>query len=169
MLLLARERDSAGGYLFLFLIKRVYTYRHLPLSWKALKQSSLALLRQQQPSRLSYTVVYNGYFMDYFGMPHCESYMLPETPFLDIAARKAAIPGSGTEPVAWTYTKDVAKYVLGLVRSEAPWPAETVIVGDKLSFNEVLAIAEQVRGTLQSTVYKFDKICGMGRFCVSCR
>lgn len=80
-------------------------------------------------------------------MPYCESYMLPETLFIDIAARKAAIPGSGDEVVAWTYTKDVAKYILELVRAQDPWPAETVIVGDKLSFNQIVAIAEQVRGT----------------------
>ena len=85
--------------------------------------------------------------MDYFGMPHCESYMLPETPFIDIAARKAAIPGSGNELVTWTYTKDVASYVLELVRSEDPWPTKTLIVGDKVSFNGILATAEQVRGT----------------------
>ena len=80
-------------------------------------------------------------------MPHCESYMLPETPFIDIAARKAAIPGSGNDLVTWTYTKDVAIYVLELVRSEDPWPTETFIVGDKVSLNEILAMAEQVRGT----------------------
>ncbi|KAL8794744.1 MAG: hypothetical protein Q9195_002698 [Heterodermia aff. obscurata] len=125
---------------------------HLPLSFKTAKLSSLALLRQQR-SRLSHTVVYNGYFMDYFGMPHCPSSMLPETPFIDIAARKAAIPGSGHEPVSWTYTQDVAKYVRELVRSEDPWPAETLIEGDKVSLNEVLAIAEQARGGV-----KFDVV-----------
>ena len=130
----ARLRDSVSDH----------STRHLPLSFKTAKQSSLDLLRQQP--NLSYTVVYNGYFMDYFGMPHCESFMLPETPFIDIAARKAAIPGSGNDLVTWTYTKDVARYVLELVRSEDPWPAETLIEGDKASLNEVLAIAEQVRG-----------------------
>ena len=130
----ARLRDSVSDH----------STRHLPLSFKTAKQSSLDLLRQQP--NLSYTVVYNGYFMDYFGMPHCESFMLPETPFIDIAARKAAIPGSGNDLVTWTYTKDVARYVLELVRSEDPWPAETLIEGDKASLNEVLAIAEQARG-----------------------
>ncbi|KAL8947779.1 MAG: hypothetical protein Q9222_005977 [Ikaeria aurantiellina] len=119
--------------------------RHLPLSWKKFKQQSIAVL-EEHPN-IEYTKVYNGHFMDYFGMPHCSSYMLPEVPYINIAARKAAIPGSGDEKITLTYTKDVAKFVRRLVESDYKWSAHSLVVGDVVTLNEVLQIAEEVRGT----------------------
>ena len=88
--------------------------------------------------------------MDYFGMPYCESYMHAETPFVDIDAHVAAIPGSGNDPVVWTYTKDVAKFLRKMVESKEPWPTKSKIVGDTVTINEILHIAEQVRGKYPS-------------------
>ncbi|KAI4151328.1 MAG: hypothetical protein LQ341_000927 [Variospora aurantia] len=123
----------------------------LPLSWKVPKRQSIAELKKHP--ELEYTMVYNGYFLDYYGMPHCESYMLREAPFIDIAARKAGIPGSGNEKVTFTYTKDVAKFVRKLVESESKWPARSVIAGDVFTFNEVLEVAERVRGERFDVAY----------------
>lgn len=81
-------------------------------------------------------------------MPHYQSYMVPETPFVDISARKAAIPGSGDDPVVWTLTTDVAKYVRKMVESDGPWPRKSLVVGDTISINEILQIAEHARGRL---------------------
>ncbi|KAI4128347.1 MAG: hypothetical protein LQ338_002792 [Usnochroma carphineum] len=122
----------------------------LPLPWKIFKQQSIAEL-EKHPN-LEYTMVYNGYFLDYFGMPDCHSYMLPEIPYIDIAACRAAIPGSGDDKVTLTYTKDVAKFVKELVRSDDKWPARSLIAGDVVTLNEVVEVAEQVRGT------KFDVV-----------
>ena len=95
---------------------------------------------------LEYTLVFNGYFLDYFGMPHCQSYMIPETPYIDIAARKAAIPGSGNDKVVFTYTKDVARIIRKMVESEEKWPRKTHIVGDSITLNEILETTEKIRG-----------------------
>ncbi|KAI4190107.1 MAG: hypothetical protein LQ346_004992 [Caloplaca aetnensis] len=122
----------------------------LPISWKAIKQQSIAEL-EKYPD-LEYTMVLNGYFLDYFGMPHCQSYMFPEVPFIDIPAAKAAIPGSGDDKVTFTYTKDVAKFVRKLVESTSKWPRHSLIAGDVVTLNEVLEAAQQARGI------KFDVV-----------
>ena len=92
--------------------------------------------------------MYNGFFMDYFGMPYVDSYMSPEVPFIDIQACKAAIPGDGDEnKVVFTYTKDVARFVRKAVESSDAWPEKSVVVGDRVTMNEVLEAAEKARGT----------------------
>ncbi|KAL8724573.1 MAG: hypothetical protein Q9181_006766 [Wetmoreana brouardii] len=129
---------------------------HLPLSWKALKRQSFAEL-EKQPN-LGFTTFDNGYFMDYFGMPHYQSYMTPEMPFVDMSALKAAIPGSGDDLVTWTLTRDVAKFVRKMVESDDPWPKRSQIVGDSVSFNEIVQLAEQARGRLLLIGTKFDVV-----------
>lgn len=83
--------------------------------------------------------------MDYFGFPHMKSYLGPFPIVLDIAAARAAIPGSGAVPIALTYSFDIGRYVARLLQNPS-WDKESVIVGDKVSWNEFLTIAEEVRG-----------------------
>jgi nucleoside-diphosphate-sugar epimerase len=60
-------------------------------------------------------------------------------------ANAAAIPGSGETPVAFTHTNDIAKFVVASL--DLPhWPREGWIVGDKVTWNEVLEMAESVKG-----------------------
>lgn len=122
-----------------------YGDEHLPLSWKTFKQDVVKEL-EKHPN-LEYTLFYNGYFMDYFGTPHAPSYMLAEVPYIDIAAGKAAIPGSGNEKVVFTYTKDVAKFARKVIEANEPWSRTSVIIGDTITMNEALGIAEKARGT----------------------
>lgn len=124
--------------------------RHLPLPWKALKHQSIDELTKHP--NLEYTLVYNGYFLDYYGMPHCQSYMLPEAPYIDITACKAAIPGSGDDEVTFTYTKDVAKFVRKLIESKDQWPTCSRIAGDVITFNQLVEVAEKVRGEYGASV-----------------
>ena len=135
-----------------------YDDEHLPLPapWKALKREALTELKKYP--NLEYTLVYNGFFMDYFGMPNAPSHMLAEVPFIDIEAGKAALPGSGDDfKVVLTYTKDVAKFVRRAVESTDPWLEKSVIVGDSVTLKEVLHSAEKARGILL--------ICRREQFC----
>ncbi|KAL8633165.1 hypothetical protein Q9189_001065 [Teloschistes chrysophthalmus] len=126
---------------------------HLPIPWKLLKSHSRDLLAQYTPTALEYTIFLNGYFMDYFGMPHYHSYMTPETPFVDINARKAAVPGSGDDAVVWTLTKDVAKFVRKMVESREAWPVFSRVAGDVVSINEIMRVAQEARGTKFEIIY----------------
>lgn len=49
-------------------------------------------------------------------------------------------------PVVFTYSFDIGRFVAALL-GEDKWEKESVIIGDKLTWNEFLAIAEDVKGT----------------------
>lgn len=50
-------------------------------------------------------------------------------------------------PVTFTYTFDVARYVVAAL-DLAAWPEESCVAGDTLTWNEFLALAEEARGEL---------------------
>lgn len=107
-----------------------------------------------QTTSLQHTRFFNGYFMDYWGIPRVPSY-LARTPlvfWLDIANNKAAIPGSGNVPVVFTHTRDVAKFVAAAL--DLPkWEEETYVKGDKLTWNEFVKLVEEVKGEKIEVVY----------------
>jgi hypothetical protein len=109
-------------------------------------KGKLAAVQKLQSTTLEYTLVSNGFFMDYYGLPRVKSYLQPFVFALDIAQNAAAIPGSGNTPVVFTHTFDVAKFVAALV-SQADWPKRSVIIGDKKTWNEALSIAEETKGS----------------------
>ncbi|KAL6231579.1 hypothetical protein BDW75DRAFT_38768 [Aspergillus navahoensis] len=67
----------------------------------------------EETSGLQYTLVSNGFFMDYYGLTKVQSYLRPFVFAVDVANNTAAIPGSGDVHVVFTHTIDVAKYVTG--------------------------------------------------------
>jgi nucleoside-diphosphate-sugar epimerase len=70
----------------------------------------------------------------------------------------AAIPGDGKMPVTYTYTFDVARFVVAALDLEK-WPRELRFVGDELTFNELLEIAEETKGVKSTVAY--DDIEGL--------
>lgn len=92
--------------------------------------------------------------MDYFGMPHVPTYFPPEACFLDIPHNRAAIPGSGEDLVAFTYSKDAGELVARSL-SLPSWPERSRIVGERINYNELVRLVEKVRGgldTIEATV-----------------
>ena len=99
----------------------------------------------KRTSSLEYTVVYNGYFLDYFGNDRIKSYLKRIPVVIDIPHHTAAIPGSGNTPVAFTHTSDIAQFVVASL--DLPeWPEESWIIGDKVTWNEALRLAEAAKG-----------------------
>lgn len=96
-------------------------------------------------SGLEWTEIVNGYFLDYWGMPHIKSHMEYMLPAIDIANKVAAIPGTGNEVISFSYTFDVARVVSRLLELDT-WEETTYIVGDKLTWNNFLRLAEEARG-----------------------
>ncbi|KAH7371111.1 hypothetical protein BKA66DRAFT_444287 [Pyrenochaeta sp. MPI-SDFR-AT-0127] len=141
------------------------TKRYIPSLWGCrytselaaffpLAHSKIAYLKALEGSSLEYTAVINGFFLDYWGFPKVKSYLGPNPLILDIAGNAAAIPGSGDVPGVFTYSFDIGRFVAALL-SVTKWDKESVIIGDKLTWNEFLAIAEEVKGT-KFTVAKDD-------------
>ncbi|KAH6961727.1 hypothetical protein BKA56DRAFT_424379, partial [Ilyonectria sp. MPI-CAGE-AT-0026] len=109
---------------------------------------------------LETTHVVNGFFLDYWGVPAFKSHMGPSTMVLDIPNKTAAIPGTGDVPVVFTHTTDVAKYVAASL-DLAKWEPVTYIVGDKVTWNEFLHLAEEATGAKFDVVYdSIEKLKG---------
>ncbi|KAH6974334.1 hypothetical protein BKA56DRAFT_490357 [Ilyonectria sp. MPI-CAGE-AT-0026] len=101
---------------------------------------------------LEYTTFYAGFFADFFTGPSIKTYMTPMIFVLDLAHDTAAIPGSGNTPVCFIHTFDLAKYV-ALALDLEKWDAEYYVMGDKLSWNEFVKLAEAAKGTKFKVVY----------------
>lgn len=88
--------------------------------------------------------------MDYYGMPKCQSYMTPWVFAIDIAHKVAGIPGSGNVPAVYTYSGDVAKFVVAAIGlAEGTWHKHSTMIGDRRTLNEVLGTAESIRGSFK--------------------
>lgn len=107
----------------------------------------LATIAELQKTDLEWTRIHSGYFLDYYGIPHIESHMMPVVFGVDMANKAAAIPGTGNDTVSFTYTKDLAKFVIAAL--DLPkWDESLFCYGDKATWNELLSIAEEMRGQL---------------------
>lgn len=90
-------------------------------------------------------IVLNGIFMDYFAMPHLKTYLERSVFVVDMEHKVAAIPGKGDMPVTFTYSFDVAKFVAAAL-DLAEWPEESRVVGDQMTWNKLVRLAEEARG-----------------------
>ncbi|RFU24671.1 hypothetical protein B7463_g11671, partial [Scytalidium lignicola] len=75
------------------------------------------------PTKKKFTVFYNGFFLDYYGIPSIQTYLPPSVAMVDLAYNTSTIPGSSDTPVVFTHTTDVAKYVAASLELEK-WDEE---------------------------------------------
>jgi len=115
-------------------------------------QFKLDAIDELKKTDLEYTLFSNGFFLDYLGQPKVQSYLSPLVIVIDFQHKVAGIPGKGTEPIAFTRTKDVGRFVAASIGLDK-WPERSIIIGDKKSWNEILAIAEKVTGSKFKTTY----------------
>ncbi|KAF5967094.1 hypothetical protein FCOIX_12143 [Fusarium coicis] len=101
---------------------------------------------------LEWTRFDNGFFLDYYGPPTFKSYMQRVAWVIDIANKKAGIPGTGNEPMTFTYTFDVAKFVVAAL--DLPkWEQLMYCYGEKTTWNKVLKQAEDAIGSKFDVAY----------------
>ena len=105
----------------------------------------LAAVELLKKTTLQFTRVIPGFFMDYWGMPVVRTNLQPFTFGIDIASCQAAIPGDGNDVICMTYTYDMAVYIVRLL-DEQDWPEFSVIVGSETTYNQLLQLAEEIRG-----------------------
>lgn len=96
-------------------------------------------------TNLEWTKFVNGFFLDYYGAPHIKTNLPTITLAIDMKSRKAAIPGTGNEPVAFTYSYDVAKFVSKILDMNE-WQETTYCYGEIMTWNEFIKVAEDVTG-----------------------
>ena len=104
-----------------------------------------------QSSSLKYTRVIPGFFMDYWGMPHVQTHLQPCTFGINIAKRAAAIPGDGNDVICMTYTHDMTSFMVKLLDLD-DWPEFSVVVGDEVTYNQILTMAEEITGQLATLI-----------------
>jgi nucleoside-diphosphate-sugar epimerase len=83
--------------------------------------------------------------MDYWGMPVVRTNLAPCTFGISIQHRQAAIPGDGNDVICMTYTYDMTAFLIRLL-DVADWPEFSIIVGDEVTYNQLLEMAEEIRG-----------------------
>jgi hypothetical protein len=108
-------------------------------------RAKLEALQALEKSSLEYTLFYVGYFLDFWGHPHVKTYQLPNIVAVDIEFNVAAIPGTGETPVVFTHTFDVAKFVAAALELST-WDRESYVIGDTVTWNQFVQIAEEVKG-----------------------
>ncbi|KAL1632956.1 hypothetical protein SLS56_003242 [Neofusicoccum ribis] len=123
--------------------------------WMPELRFRFAAVEELKKTNLEWTQVYNGFFLDYYGMPYVETFQKPLSLGLDVANKIAGIPGTGNEPITFTYTFDVAKFVQGLLEAEK-WPRDSFIIGDKVTWNEFVQLAEEAREGCKFEVHYDD-------------
>lgn len=98
----------------------------------------------------------NGWFSDYYGMPHYRTHLHPWINVLNMERKWAVVPGDGSASVNYITTQDMARCFARMMDLER-WEPITSIVADELSLSEVVALAEEVRGELIKV--KSNDIC----------
>jgi hypothetical protein len=98
---------------------------------------------------LTASLVRNGFFMDYLGLPFAETHLHPLYFVLDLKSLQAAIPGDGKAHAVFTHTRDVGRYTRELLKLPAEqWPRECAIRGERIALEDVVKVAEGVTGKL---------------------
>ncbi|GFF79742.1 isoflavone reductase homolog P3 [Aspergillus udagawae] len=115
-----------------------------------------------QKSHLQYTRVIPGFFMDYWGMPVVRTNLTPCTFGINIQHCQAAIPGDGNDVMCMTYTYDMAAFLLRLLDVE-DWPEFSIVVGDEVTYNQLLEMAEEIRGQKFQVTYDSEESIKDGR------
>lgn len=109
-------------------------------------RSKSEIIKEVQKTSLEYTIFYNGISLDYYGSPHFKSHIPAWPMFVDISHQSAAIPGSGNEPIAFTHSSDLAEFTVRSLDLKV-WRKESYVVGEKLTWNEFVKLAEDAKGT----------------------
>ncbi|RDW87975.1 hypothetical protein BP6252_00007 [Coleophoma cylindrospora] len=116
--------------------------RNLPMPGAAEFVKNQQLLAS---TKLEYTIVMTGMFMDYFGMPNQTTPMRGLYHIIDVPNGRGLLPGTGMTKAVYTMTSDIAVYVAAALALEK-WERVYHLVGDIISPVEVIAAAERVTG-----------------------
>lgn len=127
---------------------------------RAIPDNPVELYRPKWPvldavmrSGLEYTVFEVGLYMNILASGTPGVGHLPPMRFMfDVEKCTATIPGDGTASVVYTRIEDVGRFVAASLDLDV-WPQYSQMRGDRMTYNEVLQIAEGVRGKKFQTTY----------------
>ncbi|UNI18431.1 hypothetical protein JDV02_004700 [Purpureocillium takamizusanense] len=113
----------------------VETYPDQPGFYYRTREPIRAILREQ--TDLEWTLVSNGWLADYL-VPAKNRFLkdIDDACPVNLTGGSIVIPGTGTEPVDFTWARDVAKALAQLVVAPA-WEPYTYISGERSCWNDV--------------------------------
>ncbi|KAK1528627.1 uncharacterized protein CCOS01_06461 [Colletotrichum costaricense] len=117
------------------------------------KYDALELL---DATSLEYTAFRIGWFIDYYVAPYVKSYIKPEGLFIDMENNAAAVPGSGDSLAIFTHSLDVAQFVTAYLHLPK-WEKSAYIRGDRLSWNQFLQLAEEIKDLKFNVVHDSER------------
>jgi len=106
--------------------------------------------------QLTWSLIRNGLFLDYLGMPYHPkpTYMMPWSVFIDLQYEICVFPGDGTQTMIFTHSSDLAAFIERLISLPADeWTRESLIMPNKIRLNELSQIVRQVTGRDFTIIY----------------
>ena len=106
----------------------------------------LKAVERLNQSSLEYTLFSNGMFLDYMTSPRVPTPLPFSVPvWIDLENKFAAIPGDGEGVIAMTHTSDISRFVAAVL--DLPhWEKRYHLIGDRLSINNMVRVAEEIIG-----------------------
>ncbi|CEI70483.1 hypothetical protein FVEN_g1013 [Fusarium venenatum] len=103
-------------------------------------------------TNLEFTLISIGQFLDYWAAPRIPTYIGAANIQIDPENRVAIIPGDGNNPVVITHSTDAAKFTIALLDLPS-WKRRHSIIGNRLTLNEAVKLAEEVMGVKFNVKY----------------
>ncbi|KAM0350613.1 hypothetical protein ACHAPU_003099 [Fusarium lateritium] len=97
-------------------------------------------------TNLTYTRIANGWFLDYYGMPHWKCNLEPWINILNMKSKWAVIPESRSTQASFLTSQDMSRFVARLMDLEK-WDKVCAIRANTLSFDELVEAAQNARGS----------------------
>lgn len=99
--------------------------------------------RLKQETSIRWTIICNSWFADYV-LPENQRYLrnIGQLWPMDYEKKVFTIYGPGTQPVDFTFVRDIAKAVAILLNSKEPWEPHTYVSSEQLTWNELFAIVK---------------------------
>jgi len=111
-----------------------------------------------EKSKLEYTLVCDGLFMDYLLPKGAKKYFKDVGIPISVPDKKAVIPGNGEALVTLTTGDDIGHAIGELLHvADGAWEKYTYIVGETTTWNKITHAAEQITGTKFAVTYRSEQ------------
>ncbi|KAF4968682.1 hypothetical protein FSARC_3968 [Fusarium sarcochroum] len=110
-----------------------------------LSRYTFEAIDELEKTNLEYTRIANGWFLDYYGMPHWKCNLEPWINIINMESKWAVIPQDGNIQASFLTSQDMSRFAARLMDLEK-WDKISSIRANTLSFNELIEAAEKARG-----------------------
>ncbi|UPL00051.1 hypothetical protein LCI18_010985 [Fusarium solani-melongenae] len=142
-LILAAEKSATTERFVISSFDMLHVKEDIELS--PLARYTFEAIDELEKTQLTYTRIANGWFLDYYGMPHWKTHLEPWINVMNVEKKWAVIPGDGNVKASFITSQDMSRFVARLMDLEK-WNKVSPIFANTLSFSELVEMAEKARG-----------------------